>query len=625
MSSPFRLLLFPALALLLLRPAQAQAPKQEFRGAWIATVANLDWPKCTSGCSSATQQADLIDILDGLKESGVNAVVFQVRTESDALYDSPFEPWSYWLTGEQGKAPDPYYDPLAFAVEEAHKRGMELHAWINPYRADRGSDYPKAANHVTRQHPEWLLSFSQTNIKILDPGLPEVVDYVTSIAADIVRRYDVDGLHYDDYFYPYPNGGFSGITNEDADTFAAYPRGFSDIGDWRRDNVNRLVTQIDDSLRAVRPEAVHGVSPFGIWKNGVPSGISGLDAYNVIYADAVAWLDAQDVDYLAPQLYWSSQRAFDTNGDGTPDQFNRQRFTDLAPWWASVRNDRHIYPGLAAYRAGGPGYGPEEIPTQIRATRSLDGTQGTIIFRSEFGLLANGLGLADTLRTDLYRHPALPPTMPWKSLDAPAPPQNLQASSFVGSGGEPDRLEWDAPDDGDAEARFYAVYRIPQSEASDLDAALQRAENLLAVTGETEVFLNDSDNSFPPASGPQTYVVTSVSSNSVESTPSNAVQTEGGVATEPGTDALFALLPARPNPVTARAEVVFTLGQPATVSLRVLDALGREVVRLVDAETRAAATHTVSWRPAASLSSGTYFLVLDADGARSTQPVTVVR
>ena len=620
MRSLSRLLLAVALVAAFSHPAHAQAPKHEFRGAWIATVANLDWPRNQS-LTTAQQQADLVEILDGLEAAGVNAVVFQVRTEADALYDSPFEPWSVWLTGEQGKAPEPFYDPLAFAVEEAHKRGMELHAWINPYRADRGSNYTKAPDHVTNTHPEWLLSFDRTDIRLLDPGLPEVRDYVTSIAADIVRRYDVDGLHYDDYFYPYPSTGFSGITDEDDATFAAHPRGFTDRGDWRRDNVNLLVAQIEDSLRAVRPEAVHGVSPFGIWKNGTPSGTNGLDAFNVIYADAVAWLDAQDVDYLAPQLYWSSQRAFDTNGDGTPDRFNGQRFTELAPWWASVRNDRHIYPGLGAYRIGTTGYGPEEIPTQIRATRSLDGTQGTILFRARDGVLFADQGLEDSLATDLYRHPALPPTMPWKSQAAPAPPQNLEAL-FATGGSTPNGLRWDPSDDGDADARFYAVYRIPEAQTSDLAAALERAENLLAVTGDTVVSFGSST---PPPSGPHTYVVTAVSANSVESAASNAVESGGGVAAEPGADAVFALLPARPNPVAARAEVAFTLSQPAVVSLHVLDALGREVVRLVDAEPRAATTHVVSWRPAAGLSSGTYFLVLDADGTRATQAVTVVR
>ncbi len=590
--------------------AHAQAPKHEFRGAWIATVANLDWPS-QPGLSTDTQKADLIEVLDELQAAGVNAAVFQVRTESDALYDSPFEPWSYWLTGEQGTAPDPFYDPLALAVEEAHKRGMELHAWINPYRADRGSPYPKAASHVTNEHPEWLLSFSD-GIQILNPGLPEVRDRVASIVADIVRRYDVDGIHYDDYFYPY-----SGIGNEDDATFAAYPRGFTNRGDWRRDNVNLLVAQIQDSVQAVRPEVVHGVSPFGIWKNGVPTGTTGLDAYNVIYADAVAWLTAQDIDYLAPQLYWSSQRSFDANGDGSPD-FNRQRFTTLAPWWASVRNERHIYPGLAAYRIGGPGFEANEIPTQIRAARSIDGVEGTILFRPYAGLLVGGLGLEDSLRTDLYRYPALTPPMAWKSQDAPGTPTGLATTAVPGNQTGVVPLTWTAPASGDAAARFYAVYRIPMDEAADLSAALADADNLAGVTGET------SFEDTPPGDGLYTYAVTAVSANSIESAPSDAVTAQGATSTETAAPLALALDAPRPNPARGAVTLGFTLREPARVTIRVVDVLGREVARPLDGRPLGADAHAVVWETG-TLGSGTYLVLLDADGERVTRHLTVVR
>ena len=598
------LLLF---AVLFATAAQSQPAKHEFRGAWIASVVNLDWPSCQS-CSSASQQAELVSILDGLEAAGVNAVVFQVRTESDALYNSPFEPWSYWLTGSQGTAPDPYYDPLAFAVDEAHTRGMELHAWINPYRADRGDSYSKAASHVTNTNPEWLLSFS-TGIRILDPGLPEVRDRVASIVGDIARRYDIDGLHYDDYFYPYPGTGFSGISNEDDATYALHNRGIVDRGDWRRDNVNLLVAQIQDTLQAVRPDVVHGVSPFGIWKSGTPSGISGLDAYSVIYADAVAWLDAQDVDYISPQLYWSSQRV-------VGGSFNRQRFTTLAAWWEGQRNERHLYPGLAAYRAGNTGYEAGEIPTQIRYTQGQAGIDGTVLFRAQDGLLRSGLGLADSLRADLYRHPALPPVMPWKSQDAPGTPTGLTAAERDES--TTVDISWAAPTGGDAEARFYAVYRVPSAEAGDLATALTRAENLVAVTGRTEA------TDTPDANDLYTYVVTSVSGNSVESAPSNAVAVQSSVAEEADPDALFALGAPRPNPTASAATIGFTLRQPAAATLRVVDVLGREVAVLLDRVPLAATSHAIDWR-AARASAGTYFVVLEVEGARAVRPLTVVR
>lgn len=597
------LLLLAALAI----PGRAQPDKYEFRGAWIATVANLDWPSCTSGCSSAVQQQDLIEILDGLQSVGVNAVVFQVRTESDALYDSPFEPWSFWLTGQQGQAPEPYYDPLTFAVEEAHARGMELHAWINPYRADRGSSYVKDETHVTRAHPEWILSFS-TGIKILDPGLPEVRDHVASVVGDIARRYDIDGVHYDDYFYPYPGTGFSGITDEDDATFAAHPRGFSDRGDWRRDNVNLLVAQIQDTLQAVRPEAVHGVSPFGIWKNGVPSGVRGLDAYSTIYADATAWLDAQTIDYLTPQLYWSSDAII--NGS-----YNFQPFGTLASWWASVRNDRHLYPGLAAYRTGQAGFDASEIPDQIRITREREGVDGTVLFRANAGVLRSNQGLRDSLRTDLYATPALPPVMAWKSQDAPGAPTGLALTEPTG--GEPGQvdLSWTAPASGAADARFYAVYRVRTGEDGDLGAAMADPANLAGVTGGTtfsDVLLDG---------GPYTYVVTAVSANSIESAPSDPAFKSGDVAAEAGPGASLRLDAPRPNPAAGPVTVPFTLADAADVTLRVVDVLGREVATLVDGP-RPAGAHVATWRPTAA---GTFLVVLDDGRQRATRRVAVIR
>ena len=194
--------------------AQSPSPKREFRGVWIATVTDIDWPS-SNGISSAAQQTELTKLLDELKAAGFNAVVIQIRSECDALYNSPYEPWSYWLTGSQGTPPSPYYDPLQFAVQEAHKRGMEIHAWFNPYRAVRPSAYVRAPNHVSNLHPEWLLNFPAINTEILNPGLPQVRDYVTMVVSDIVRRYDIDGIHADDYFYPYPDGAFTGITKED--------------------------------------------------------------------------------------------------------------------------------------------------------------------------------------------------------------------------------------------------------------------------------------------------------------------------------------------------------------------------------------------------------------------------
>ena len=591
-------------------------PKEEFRGAWIATVINLDWPS-SPGLPVATMKAQLVEILDGMQSAGLNAALFQVRTEADAMYVSDIEPWSYWLTGAQGTAPPDNFDPLAFAIEEAHKRGLELHAWLNPYRASRGNTYTKATSHVTQTNPEWLLDFtsSSSTITIFDPGLQVSRDRVATIVADIARRYDIDGIHFDDYFYPYPPNQ---IGNEDQATFDADPRGFSDIGDWRRDNVDLMVAQVQDSLLAVKPEAKFGISPFGIWKNGTPAGIRGLDAYNVIYSDPLAWLEDGTIDYITPQLYWSSQRTLDTNGDGTPDTFNEQRYTTLARWWNGQRNGRHFYPGLAPYRIGQPGFENTEIPSQIRYTRSLDGGQGTVMFRVNAGLLKFNQGLADTLATDLYRQPALTPSMAWKSQDAPDTPTGLVATHTSGEGAV--SLAWTAPASGDADARFYAVYRIPQAEAGDLASAMADSRYLALVTGETTA-VDNSDQS-----GDFTYVTTAISHNSIESAPSNVAQVQNVISTDGPVDALaLRLAPARPNPFRGQTHVSFSIPEPGTVTLRVVDMLGREVARLLDDAPRASGPQSLSWSPNASIRSGTYILVLDTETERQTRSVVYIR
>jgi uncharacterized lipoprotein YddW (UPF0748 family) len=342
--------------------AQQLSPviKREFRGLWISTVTNIDWPS-SPGTTTQQQKQELVTILDRVAAAGFNAVVFQIRPECDALYQSSIEPWSYWLTGQQGRAPNPFYDPLQFAVEEAHKRGLELHAWFNPYRAVRSTTgaYATAPNHVTNAHPDWILTIGTT--KILDPGKQAVRNYVSNVLADVVRRYDIDAAHIDDYFY------VEGISTQDDTTFANESRGFINRADWRRDNVNLMVRQVYDSVRAAKPWVKWGVSPRGIWRNGVPPGIIGNDNYSSIYCDAVAWLQARSLDYLAPQLYWRF--------GGSQD------YGLLQPWWNSQRNGRHFYPGLATYRIGEGTFGTaSEIARQIRFNRTTGNTQGAIQF-----------------------------------------------------------------------------------------------------------------------------------------------------------------------------------------------------------------------------------------------------
>ena len=478
--------------------SQSIPPKRELRAAWIATVVNLDWPSSNT-LSTAAQKQELIDLLDELKHDGINTVVFQIRTECDALYSSSFDPWSYWLTGSQGTPPYPYYDPLEFAIEESHKRGMELHAWFNPYRAERTVDnYPNAPNHVTILHPDWVIQIS--TFKFLDPGLPMVRDYVTSVIYDIVSRYDVDGIHADDYFYPYPPNQ---ITNQDAQTFANYPRGFTNIANWRRDNVNLLIAQVNDTIQSVKPWVKFGMSPFGIWKNGVPPGITGLSAYDDIYCDAIAWLHDRSIDYLTPQLYWPF-------GGG-------QDYAKLQPWWADsvFANGRHFYPGHAYYRIVN-WTSPSEMPRQIRFDRANPKVQGGVFFRAKnFG--ENPKGVTDTLRNDLYRYLALNPIMNWKDIIPPNPIQNLRFERLAnGQGG----LLWNLPQtasDVDSASR-YVVYRFdyPNIQPSDLN----NSANILNIEGSRL-----SIPGVPPnPTGPYYFVVTSLDRNYNESTMSSILQ-----------------------------------------------------------------------------------------------------
>lgn len=587
--------------------AQNEAPKHEFRAAWIAAVTNLDWP-LAGVTDPAVQQEHLIEILDELSELGINAVIFHVRPEADALYDSELEPWSYWLTGEQGKAPEPYYDPLAMAIEESHKRGMELHAWFNPYRVEQViGRYERDESHVSVENPDWTFSFEGT--RVLDPGLPQVREYVTEVIMDVVRRYDVDGIHFDDYFYPYPVDGRV-ITNEDDETFAEHNRGITNRGAWRRDNVNLLMEMVNDSINAVKPHIKFGVSPFGIWKNGVPSGIIGLDAYNTIYADAVAWLDAESVDYIAPQLYWPFGGA--------------QDYARLADWWGSVRNGRHLYPGLAAYKSDAgsfwnPGPFPADaVPRQVRFNRDSEEIQGGIIFRSSNLTRYPSKGLADSLRQNVFTTPALTPPMEWKNMMEPSAPME-PAYQWMTDDTTIVEISWQEGEvsDGAAETRRYAVYRVYADEAPNLSEVMANGENLIAVTGETSIVDR-------PSSTMTHYYITSVSANSIESTADVVVSLEGRfTSADVDRPSTFELLQNYPNPFSGSTTIGFSVREAGDVMLRIYDMMGREIATVHEGFVPAG-SHSVRFE-AQNLASGTYLYVLDTAEGRQAQTLTLLR
>jgi uncharacterized lipoprotein YddW (UPF0748 family) len=393
-------------------PADTALPtlQREFRGLWVATVANIDWPSRT-GLTAEQQRSELRDILDRAVAARMNAVVLQVRPAADALYLSSLEPWSRWLTGTQGL--DPGYDPLEFALAEAHARGLELHAWVNPFRAGHAPDAERmATSHVTHTRPDLVHRYD--TFLWLDPGEPDAQDHSMRVILDIVRRYDIDGVHMDDYFYPYPANDAAGRQVPFPDT-ASYRRfgGSVPLGDWRRANIDRFVERMYAEVHAVRPTVRVGISPFGIWRPGNPPGVQGFDAFAGIYADARKWLEQGWMDYMVPQLYWSIAAP-------------QQSFPALLDWWlARNLRQRHVWPGLAAYKVnnGTSGaYTLQEIPDQVRVTRSRAGGTGHILFNTTSTLKQGGGALATALVADVYRQPAVPPAYPWLGAELPGTP-----------------------------------------------------------------------------------------------------------------------------------------------------------------------------------------------------------
>ena len=380
-------------------PAVSPAQPRELRAAWIATVANIDWPS-KPGLPVAQQKAELIALLDCAQRLHLNAVFFQVRSVCDAMYASPLEPWSEYLTGVQGKSPQPFYDPLAFAIQEAHRRGLQLHAWFNPFRAAHPeAKSPPALNHAVRVHPEIIRHYGRQTW--CDPGEPESQARALAAVLDVVKRYAVDGVVFDDYFYPYPEkiGGVAAAFPDGASwkQFGA-PSGLT-REDWRRANINRFVQRTAQEIHAAKPWVQFGISPFGIWRPGVPAGIDAhaLDAYAKLYADAPLWLRNGWVDYLAPQLYWPT--------------FERQHgFTALFQWWRSQNpQGRRVYAALNDAAVGSK-FSEDEIGRQIDAVRALAGNSGEIHYHLR-NLLENP-ALARVVAAK-YAQPALPPLMPW--------------------------------------------------------------------------------------------------------------------------------------------------------------------------------------------------------------------
>ncbi len=317
-----RILLCVLTAVITLPSFSQNYPKREMRAVWVATVANIDWPS-KPGLSVEEQKKEFDDLINVVKEYNLNTIVLQIRPCADAFYSSAIEPWSRWLNGEQGKAPDPFYDPLDYAISRCRENGIDIHVWLNPYRAISDTSHVTTPDHITKRHPEWFLTYGKT--VYFNPGLQETRDYVTSVVCDIVRRYDIDAIHMDDYFYPYR---IAGVDFPDDSTFAAFPREFTPDRkeDWRRDNVDLIICQIFDSIKAIKPWVEFGVSPFGVWRN-IEKDSTGSDTkagqtnYDDLYANILKWQEEALIDYVTPQLYWEI-------GKKVAD------YAILADWWS---------------------------------------------------------------------------------------------------------------------------------------------------------------------------------------------------------------------------------------------------------------------------------------------------
>ncbi len=399
-------------------------PRREFRAAWIATVHNLDWPS-TYTLSPDQQRGEMIALLDLAASTGLNAVVFQVRTECDAFYRSSLEPWSFFLTGNQGVGPSDGYDPLSFAIAEAHKRGIELHAWFNPFRASATERSNKSAKHITRTHASQMLSAG--TMKWGNPASDFVRQRAIDVMVDVTRRYDVDGIHIDDYFYPYPktvNGKTIDQFN-DSSSYNAYRAkgGKLDLRDWRRDQINSFVRSTYGAIKSNKSYVDFGISPFGIWRPGNPSTVkAGLDAYDDICADSKLWFNQGWLDYMSPQLYWRVD--------------SDQNYASLYKWWAGEnKKGRHLFPGIASSRimsSEDRGRPAGETVRQIDITRQAPSPAGAGHLHWSIEAIKNDRGGLRSKLREVYAENAIPPASPWLGSTQPAPVYVAPAQNQTG-------------------------------------------------------------------------------------------------------------------------------------------------------------------------------------------------
>lgn len=462
---------------------QHENPKREFRAAWIQSVNGQ-----FKGMSTAKMQQTLINQLNSLQDAGINAIIFQIRPEADAFYPSSLEPWSRFLTGQQGLPPSPYWDPLQFMIDECHKRNMELHAWINPYRALTNINNNLTVNHLYFKNPELFVRYG--NQLYFDPAYPENRDYISKVVTDIVSRYDIDAIHMDDYFYPYP---INGVDYPDSRSYAMYRGNFTDKGDWRRDNVNKLIKQLHSTIHDTKPWVKFGISPFGIYRNvkSDPNGsqTNGLQNYDELYADVLLWMREGWVDYIIPQIYWHV---------GHP----RADYGVLVKWWAENANDCPLFIGESVMNTvenkdpNRPSN--HQLGLKMALQRAYPQIGGSCQWPAS-AVVENAGNYREILKQVYHKYPALVPTSPRLDDKAPGEVKKLKPV-WVKEGYH---LFWTAPKAKDAmdEAVQYVVYRFGKKEKIDLDDP----SKIVAITRQTFIKL--------PYSGSKTkyqYVVTAL-------------------------------------------------------------------------------------------------------------------
>jgi uncharacterized lipoprotein YddW (UPF0748 family) len=433
-------------------------------------VANIDWPS-SPGLSTARQQEEILDILELHRSKGINTIILQVRPTADAFYASDLEPWSRFLSGKQGVAPDPYYDPLDFWIAECHKRGMELHAWCNPYRISLDTADALFPGHIVHQHPDWVFSYGDRDY--FSPGHPQVWDFVTEVVEDLVRRYDVDAIHFDDYFYPYR---IAGQEFPDSLEFMMFGEEFypDRLEDWRRHNVDTIISRLASAIKAVKPWVKFGISPFGVWRNQAEDltgseTSAGTSNYDGLYADVLKWQREGWIDYLMPQLYWRESHP-------------AVGFSTLAYWWNDYGYGRHMYVGLAPYRLDKKSDFKEwrkdkYLLKQIGLIRQLEGLHGFGYFSSRHFFRDDLSRLNRKLQRKVCPLPALVPEMPWIDSRAPLPPSGLRI--------EGNALVWEASQHSEEwdRSRFFTVYRYDPGD----NTLIKKAENLIELTGENRL------------------------------------------------------------------------------------------------------------------------------------------